>query len=144
MMPKLSYRKITEKKIGRRLKPGEIVHHIDGDSTNDDPENLCVCKNQTEHLLLQRRVETSWDIKAQELMDEAMGGISFKASQQFSEALSSFFTKRQLELIFRKALHTNGGFSKTEGEYYSRTIKKKLIAIQRLNRFKQLLDVLLD
>ena len=29
-----------EKKLGRRLKTREHVHHIDGDWTNDDPSNL--------------------------------------------------------------------------------------------------------
>jgi hypothetical protein len=27
---------------GRRLRPDEIVHHLDGDPTNNDPANLVV------------------------------------------------------------------------------------------------------
>lgn len=33
---------IAEKKIGRYLNPGEIVHHIDGDKSNNSPDNLMV------------------------------------------------------------------------------------------------------
>ena len=33
---------VMEEKLGRYLKPGEIVHHIDGDKLNDDLENLMV------------------------------------------------------------------------------------------------------
>ena len=36
-------RVIAEKKIGRELKPEEVVHHINGIKTDDRPENLYVC-----------------------------------------------------------------------------------------------------
>ncbi len=38
----LRARVVMEQKIGRRLRPGEVVHHIDGDPANDDPENLAL------------------------------------------------------------------------------------------------------
>jgi hypothetical protein len=34
------YRGVAAAQIGRLLRPDEIVHHIDGDCSNDDPENL--------------------------------------------------------------------------------------------------------
>lgn len=43
---------VTELKIGRYLKPQEVVHHIDGDKTNNDPENLFLCKDHLEHMKL--------------------------------------------------------------------------------------------
>lgn len=45
------YRLVAEKKIGRYLKKGEIVHHIDGDVTNNSPDNLSVM-SQSEHCRL--------------------------------------------------------------------------------------------
>lgn len=33
---------LVEKELGRSLKPGEVVHHLDGDKTNNCPENLIV------------------------------------------------------------------------------------------------------
>jgi len=139
-----NYREIAEKKIGRKLKKGEIVHHLDGNSTNNDPDNLYVCKNHSEHKLLHNKIKINWNFKAQELVDEVLGELNFKASKQLTEALNCFFTDNQLTLIYRKVLYTRKCFSKTENEYYSRTIKKKLKAIQRLNRFKQLLEIMLD
>lgn len=42
------HREIAEQKLGRKLLPGEIVHHIDGDKHNNAPENLQVM-TQSEH-----------------------------------------------------------------------------------------------
>lgn len=138
------YRKIAEKKIGRKLKKGELVHHRDRNSTNDDPDNLFVCESQSEHMFLENQIKINWNFKVQELVDEVMGEEIFKASQQFTDALKSFFTDRQILLIYRKVLYTSKCFSKTEGEYYSRIIKKKLKAIQKMNRFSKILDIMLD
>lgn len=44
------HRVIAEKMIGRELNPGEVVHHIDGNKRNNNPENLIVFKNQADHL----------------------------------------------------------------------------------------------
>ena len=43
-------RKFMEQKIGRRLIEGEVVHHIDGNPSNNCEGNLELCKNQSEHL----------------------------------------------------------------------------------------------
>ncbi|MFW9970124.1 MAG: HNH endonuclease [Candidatus Odinarchaeota archaeon] len=40
---------IMEKKIGRLLKKGEIIHHIDEDIRNNHPDNLYLCKNAGIH-----------------------------------------------------------------------------------------------
>ena len=36
------HRLIMEKMLGRKLRDYEVVHHIDGDKRNNDPENLMV------------------------------------------------------------------------------------------------------
>lgn len=45
---------IAEEKIGRYLKKGEVVHHIDGDKTNNSPDNLLVC-TRAEHVQIHMR-----------------------------------------------------------------------------------------
>ena len=46
---KHTHRVVMEQMIGRPLKKGEIVHHIDGNKRNNDPSNLMLFKNQSEH-----------------------------------------------------------------------------------------------
>ena len=44
------HRWIEEKKLGRKLRIGEVVHHIDGNSLNNSPNNLKIYKNQSQHM----------------------------------------------------------------------------------------------
>lgn len=45
------HRLVMEKHLGRKLSSNEVVHHIDGDKTNNDIDNLQVMTRQ-EHALL--------------------------------------------------------------------------------------------
>lgn len=43
------HRWAAEKKLGRKLRNGEVVHHKDRNKQNNSPSNLHVFKNQIEH-----------------------------------------------------------------------------------------------
>ena len=43
------HRLVAESVIGRPLTPGEVVHHIDGNKRNNNPEDLMVFASQAEH-----------------------------------------------------------------------------------------------
>lgn len=43
------HRYFMELELGRYLKKGEVVHHIDGNSKNNDITNLKLCNNYKEH-----------------------------------------------------------------------------------------------
>lgn len=38
-----SHRRVAERALGRKLKKGECVHHIDGDKLNNANSNLLIC-----------------------------------------------------------------------------------------------------
>jgi hypothetical protein len=38
---------VMEQHIGRKLKPGEIIHHIDNVKSNNDIDNLFLCEHST-------------------------------------------------------------------------------------------------
>ena len=53
----LEHRLVMEKKLGRLLRPEEVVHHIDGDPANNAPENLDLFANSPKHLAYHRKLE---------------------------------------------------------------------------------------
>jgi len=49
------HRWVAEKKIGRELKPMEVVHHKDRNKLNNSPSNLRVLCSQSEHYNLHKK-----------------------------------------------------------------------------------------
>lgn len=41
--------------LGRKLPKEAVVHHVDGDPTNNENSNLVVCENQRYHMVLHAR-----------------------------------------------------------------------------------------
>jgi len=61
--------------LGRPLENGEVIHHIDGDKTNNDISNLYLCKDKSEH----RKIHASFDELLKPLLD--LGIVYFDRSE---------------------------------------------------------------
>lgn len=55
-----THRVVAEQILGRPLRPGEVVHHIDGNKRNNNPENLMVFASQKEHTEWHAKHDKFW------------------------------------------------------------------------------------
>ena len=117
-----NYRLIVEENIGRKLLSDEIIHHKDGNSHNNIIENLEIT-NSSEHHKKRHLTSEDW---AKIILDLLQKKINI-TPEILNQNLSIFFTERQKQIIFRRVYGLE--LSKTEREYYSRTIRKKLLAL---------------
>lgn len=46
---------VVERAMGKALSPKHPIHHVDGDGTNNAPQNLVACEDQAYHRLLHAR-----------------------------------------------------------------------------------------
>ena len=65
-------RVVAEQLLGRPLRPGEVVHHIDGNKRNNRSENLRVFSSQAEHAKF--HAEFNWFINELRKMGAIEGG----------------------------------------------------------------------
>ena len=49
------YTRIAERVLGHELPPQAVVHHVNGDETDDRPGNLVICENNVYHMFLHQR-----------------------------------------------------------------------------------------
>ena len=55
-----THRVVAEQMLGRPLKKGEVVHHIDCNKRNNAPENLMVFSSQSEHVKWHAEHDRRW------------------------------------------------------------------------------------
>jgi len=53
----LEHRHIIEKYIDRKLDKNEVVHHIDFNKSNNEIDNLLLCKSQSEHQEIHKQLQ---------------------------------------------------------------------------------------
>jgi hypothetical protein len=67
------HRLVVESRIGRLLTPGEVVHHIDGNKSNNHPDNLQLFESNGEHLKVDLKGRTpKWSEDGKERIRQAV------------------------------------------------------------------------
>jgi hypothetical protein len=119
-----------EQKIGRKLRPNEIVHHKDGDNENNSLSNLQLITSIKNHNKIPKKIRKI----SKEQISKLMSQTKQLELDSFHNSLKELFTPYQIELIIKKS----GGklLSKTDREVFSRIIKKKLFALANEQLFE--------
>lgn len=119
----MDYRSELERLLGRKLERTEVVHHKDGDHSNNKVNNLEVIDvadhNQQVHPTKQEYLER--------VIDLIHNNISFSGDILYND-MRLLFTDRQIEIILRRFFGM--GITKLDREIFSRKLKKKLMAIR--------------
>ena len=86
------HRIVVELELGRRLKKGEVIHHIDGDKLNNNLSNLLLL-NKTSHRVCHGNLEKIAFLLVQN------GLISFKDNEYYIEPNVWEHISKSLELL---------------------------------------------
>lgn len=133
----MNYREKVENNIGRKLKSSEIVHHKDGDKYNDKMYNFKITNGQKGHLKIHKNIKIDYNKFISKYIQDEIN----LTTADINKHLDIFFTDCQKYLILRKLCKLD--LSKTDREYFSRVIKKKIIALANptLHRIAQSLTL---
>lgn len=118
-----NYRLKVEKRLKRKLKSLEIVHHEDGNNYNDKHKNLKICTSQSEHAKIKRIPK----IIEPQTFENMINTLNASTVDDLKKSLHTIFTPYQITIIYRKLQKKY--LSKTDREVFSRIIKKKLVAL---------------
>jgi hypothetical protein len=124
-----NYRKKVETKLKRKLTSKEIIHYKDANQHNNKNNNFQITTRK-QHPKLKKR---DFKLKSQDYIN-MLEKLEIGTIDSFKHALHIIFTNRQIEIIYRRLNKLS--LSKTEREMFSRSIKKKLIALSNEALFK--------
>jgi len=82
------HREAMEKKLGRKLKPGEVVHHKDENKRNNDPNNLELKTESTHGKYHYNKQSDQWKFNFKNSNPTGIGLKHFKGSKHPNSKLT--------------------------------------------------------
>lgn len=118
----MDYRTELERLMGRKLKRTEIVHHKDGDHSNNRINNLEVI-DASSH---KKKIRLTKQEYLERVIDIIHNNVPFSGDVLYND-LRLLFTDKQIEIILRRFFGLE--ITKQDREIFSRSIKKKLMVL---------------
>ncbi len=85
--------RVAEKKLGRKIGKKEVVHHIDEDRSNNDPENLMVFRTNGDHNIRHSKIP-------HELVETKDGSYLAVKIQQFCKHCDRPFEPLKFDQVY--------------------------------------------
>lgn len=86
---RLKHHLVMEENLGRKLNKSEVIHHINGDKTDNRLENLYLCSSMSQHRDIHKQLESvSFDLVQKGLIKFDHGTYSMPVPLKNGETLS--------------------------------------------------------
>lgn len=133
----MQHRLVVERKIGRILSRSEVVHHLDGDRTNNHPDNLELMENQSHHIKHEHKEKRN----ARYLRDP---GIVQRVLEAATNPLSTMSCLTDISpQTIRRICHDHGvaWLSKSKGDLLNEELVKQALLGRSTHQAAQILGV---
>ena len=124
------HRVLTELAVGRRLTKSELVHHVDGDKTNNSEDNLLLCSGDFEH----RKIHGQLERIAFDLVRKKAIKFDHTTKQYFIDPYVGDYISKSLELLENPTEKDEGNQQRS---FSSMSIEERSTTIQKWSTLKR-------
>lgn len=124
------HRVFVELDIGRRLNNGELIHHVDGDKTNNNLNNLALCEGDFHH----RKIHGQLERISFELVRRGFILFNHETKQYYLDPYVGDYISKSLELLENP---TEKDEDNQQRSFSSMSIEERSTTIQKWSTLKR-------